>query len=651
MTQNGSESGPGALVTARLEWRDGAPRSTAFGDVYFSAEDGAGETRHVFLDGIGAPEIWRGRTRFTIGELGFGTGLNVLTVWDSWRRTAAAEARLHIVSVEGFPLSAEDLAAAHERFPEFADLSAALRRVYPRRVPGFHRLRLDGGRVALTLLFGDVGDMLARLDGRVDAWFLDGFAPSRNPDMWSAAVFREIARLSAAGARVATFSAAGAVRRGLGEVGFEMEKRPGHGSKRESLAGRFTGAAPADAADPWYAPPASLDLGSTVAVVGGGIAGRAAVRELSDEGFRPILFDAGEDGSQPERVLVSPRLADPADAYGRFMAQAFVHADRQAALPPPAGALHLPKQGELERLADFIGRLGWGDGLARSVDARAASELAGLPTERGGIWFPQARFARPAGVTPAEVRTARVTGLSQIDGAWSLALDDGSRPAFDAVVLTAGPWSAGLVPGGGLDLRANRGQLCFLPPTKQSQRLRLPVSFGGHVTPLTGTPGGAMHVVGSSYRRWDLSGDKAGWVAASGDDMRASLAGLADVFPVLADAWQSAPLTAWAGLRATTADHLPLVGPLADAAAYAEAYGGLHHGRRGDWPAAPYLRNGFILSGLGSRGYQTAFLAAEVLASRMAGMPLPVEREIADALHPARMLIRQLRRPPGQRDT
>ncbi len=650
MTDENHSRAPGILGSADPDWRDGALRSRAFGDVYFSVADGLGETRYVFLDGIGGAGGWAGRLRFHLGELGFGTGLNFLALWDSWRRTAPADARLHVVSVEGFPLGVDDLAKAHAAFPELADLASALRGAWPRRVPGLHRLRLDGGRVCLTLLFGPVLPMLRQMAGRMDAWFLDGFAPKHNPDMWTDDVFAEVARLSAPGARLATFSAAGAVRRGLTAQGFAMEKRPGFGDKSESLIGRYKGAAANRDFDPWYAPPPPLAPGAQVAVIGGGIAGRAAVRAAADEGFRVTLLDPAGPTAQPDRVLVSPRLADPAEPYGRFMAQAFVHADARADLPPAAGALHLP-DGEAGRLLDFAGRLGWGNDLAQAVTAAEASDLAGLPVTRGGVWFPAARFAAPPGLAAAEVRQARVTALAPDDSGWAITLADGSSLAADAVIAAAGPWSASLLPGSGMDLRANRGQLSYLPATARSARLRLPVSFGGHLTPVTGLGGGeAGHVLGSSYGRWDLTAAPDGWEHLTERDRAAPMAKLAEVVPGLAEAWGAAPLTGWAGLRATTADHLPLVGPVADAAGYEAAYADLHHGRRGDWPVAPYQMGAYVLSGLGSRGYQTAFLAAEILASQMSGAPLPIDREVAAALHPGRMVVRRLRRPPARQE-
>ena len=198
------------IETAQLDWAQGqGPVSRRFGDVYFSAEDGLAETRHVFLGGCGLPEAWAGKGGFTIGETGFGSGLNFLAAWQSWRKTAPPGSRLHYVSVEGFPLSPADLKRVHEPWPELAELSQALLAVYPLPRPGFHRLLLDSGRVSLTLMLGEALNMLSSLEGRVDAWFLDGFAPSGNPDMWRPEVLDEIARLSAPDARLASFTVAG----------------------------------------------------------------------------------------------------------------------------------------------------------------------------------------------------------------------------------------------------------------------------------------------------------------------------------------------------------------------------------------------------------------------------------------------------------
>ena len=210
----------------RLIWtEDGAPRSGRFDDVYFSNEDGLAESRAVFLAGCGLPEAWRGRRRFTVAELGFGTGLNIAALLELWRRDGPPDGRLSIFSVEGFPLGRDEVA----RWPEIAGAAEALLDAWPGAAPGFHRLDLPGFNATLDLAVGEAGWALSQWTGCADAWFLDGFAPSTNPAMWSDAVLDGVARRSAPGARIATFTVAGSVRRGLFDRGFAVDKRPGHG--------------------------------------------------------------------------------------------------------------------------------------------------------------------------------------------------------------------------------------------------------------------------------------------------------------------------------------------------------------------------------------------------------------------------------------
>ncbi|MEK9672955.1 MAG: tRNA (5-methylaminomethyl-2-thiouridine)(34)-methyltransferase MnmD [Rhodospirillaceae bacterium] len=599
---------PGGIGGADLDWSEQALTSRRFGDVYFSAADGLGETRHVFLDGIGGADAWAGRGRFTVGELGFGTGLNFLALWDLWARTAGSDGRLDFISVEGYPLTAEDMARAHGAFPEFDVISRQLRAAWPDRTPEFHHLVLDGGRVRLTLLFGPALPMLRDLRAQVDAWFLDGFAPSKNPGMWTDGVFAQVARLSKPGTALATFSSAGAVRRGLAAVGFQVEKRPGFGGKRECLRARYNGTA-----EPASAP--VLAPGASVAVIGAGIAGRVAARSLTGAGMAVTLFAGGGAGDAPPRVLVSPRLAHPADPYGAFMAQAFTHAARLLPAGENMGALHLPPE-EDTRVRDRrrLDQLGWPEALARPVDADAASDLAGVQVANGGLYFPEARFLDPAACVPVdgvEVIAGRVTAVDGGRVGWP----SGER-RFDAVVLAAGPWCGELVPAAGAGLSTNRGQLTYLPPTEASKHLRLPISFGGHVTPQTDLGTGLAHIAGSSYAPVEISDD---WQAVKPNYHLRPLEKLAQVALALSDGWRAAPMGGWAGLRAVTPDHLPVAGQVCGADGV------------------------YVLSGFGSRGYQTAFLAADMVTAAMAGGPMPVPGRVAEALSPGRFQERQNR--------
>lgn len=219
---------------------DGTPYSPAFDDVYHSASGGLAQARHVFLAGnglTGAAARWRGRDSFLILETGFGLGLNFLATWQAWRDDPARPRQLHFVSVEKHPFHATDLRLLHARWPELAPLAAQLADAWPRLVSGLHRLDFDAGRVTLTLAFGDAGVLLPRLTATADALYLDGFAPAKNPQMWSAAVVGSLAALAAPGATLASWTVLEEVMTRLAAAGFVLEKRPGFGTKRYMLAG------------------------------------------------------------------------------------------------------------------------------------------------------------------------------------------------------------------------------------------------------------------------------------------------------------------------------------------------------------------------------------------------------------------------------
>lgn len=229
-----------SLEPARLSFdANGIPYSEAFGDVYHSAAGGLGQSRHVFLAGNDLPARWRNRRRFVILETGFGLGLNFLATWLEWLNDPLRCSELHFVSVEKHPFRLDDLVRVHGAWPELSSVATELHRHWPTLVPGFHRLELAERRLVLTLGLGDAEKLLPELDGQADAFYLDGFSPARNPELWSGQLCRCLARLAAPGATLATWSVAGALRRALGEANFVVLKRPGFAAKRHMLAGRF----------------------------------------------------------------------------------------------------------------------------------------------------------------------------------------------------------------------------------------------------------------------------------------------------------------------------------------------------------------------------------------------------------------------------
>ncbi|HXV01524.1 MAG TPA: tRNA (5-methylaminomethyl-2-thiouridine)(34)-methyltransferase MnmD [Caulobacteraceae bacterium] len=223
-------------------WPDGEPpRSRRYGDLYFSRHDGLAEAREVFLAGCGLPAAWRGRDTFTVAELGFGTGLNIAALLELWAREGPPNGHLSIFSVEAEPLTAKDAARALGAWSELSPTAMALVENWPPRERGVHRLEFPDWRARLDLAVMEAGEALYAWRGAADAWFLDGFAPALNPHIWRPEVLALIAARSAPRARVATYTVAGQVRRGLADAGFRVERKPGFGKKRQRLEAVYLG--------------------------------------------------------------------------------------------------------------------------------------------------------------------------------------------------------------------------------------------------------------------------------------------------------------------------------------------------------------------------------------------------------------------------
>jgi tRNA 5-methylaminomethyl-2-thiouridine biosynthesis bifunctional protein len=631
---------------------DSGPRSTLFNDGYASPAGAAAETETVFLNGIGAPALWRDRTSFAIGETGFGLGLNFLMTWDLWRRTALPGACLHYVSVEGYPLDKHSLIRALDLYrdvPGLAPLIDALCACFPVRHEGFHRLVLDGGRVHLTLLFGPVESTLSQLTGKMDAWYLDGFAPARNPDMWSAQVFHAIARRTEPGGRLATYTAAGHVRRGLEEAGFSIEKHPGYAHKRERLTGMLaTPPEDAKADAPWFSlPPAPADPGE-VAIIGGGIAAQCCWHALKARGIAARVFDragaAGGMGTNPV-AMIAPKLPVAASLPGRLNALSFLRALSfydglgGAVWHDPRGALQAAAEGidTEDRQSRLIDALGWPADLITMTQAAGRSALS-YPAS--GCLDPQA--VRDAIGAPVE--TADIAALIPTDGGWLLRGADGETVwTGRRVIVAAGGLTGRLLDAPWLDIRPSRGQVSWIEINDLPAELPAQgIGFGGYLSPEITLPDGRRgRVLGSSFDACpDPEGDT-GWQTWSRDDHAGYAAELAQAFDLAPPPAQ----TGWTGLRAMTGDRLPVAGPVPDVEAYRADYGDLHHGRHWvDYPPARYSDGLYVLSGLGARGYQFAPLMADLLADMIAGKPLPLEKDLVEAVHPARFLIRDMKR-------
>lgn len=578
----------GRPETPDLVWTDAGPRSGRFGDVYFSVEDGLSESRAVFLKGAGLPEAWAGRRRFTVAELGFGTGLNVLALLELWARERPPGGRLSVFSVEAFPLTVEEAERAHAAWPELAPLAEALRAQWPPAVAGFHRIDLPQLNATLDIAVLEAAGALAAWQGRADAWFLDGFSPATNPQMWRDEVLAGVAARSAPGAVAATFTVAGAVRRGLEAQGFAVSKRPGFGRKRERLEARL----PGHAADP--AP-------RRIAVIGGGIAAAALARAFRAEGADPVVIDSGAPGASGNAsALVTPRLDAGAGPVAELFAQALERA--RALYPAKAvlaeGVLQLEQQArDGARFDKIAAQPLWRPGRIQRLDAEAASARLDEPVGRGGLWLADALVVEPAAILQAwrgHALAAEAGRLEPAGDAWRILDPDGRTIGeADAVVVASGWGAKALCPD--LPLSPVRGQATVA----SGLSLAVPVAWGGYAAP---APGGLLF--GATHDRAEASTD------ARAEDDRRNLESLRAVLPHLAARLEAARRQGRAAVRAVTPDRLPLGGEV-----------------------APGL---FVLTGLGSRGFCLAPLLAEHLAALVTGAPTPVPAPFADLVAPSR---------------
>nr|WP_298109252.1 bifunctional tRNA (5-methylaminomethyl-2-thiouridine)(34)-methyltransferase MnmD/FAD-dependent 5-carboxymethylaminomethyl-2-thiouridine(34) oxidoreductase MnmC [uncultured Pseudomonas sp.] len=653
-----SPAQPPAPTTAQLDWdARGQPLSRLFGDVYFSNENGLAESRYVFLDNNDLPARFTALTadeHLSIGETGFGSGLNFLCAWQLFERVAPAGARLHFVSVEKYPFSQTDLQRALALWPELAPYAQALLQQYVALHPGFQRLSFADGRIVLTLLVGDALELLPQLDARIDAWFLDGFAPAKNPAMWAPELFAELARLSAPGATFGTFSSAGLVRRGLKEAGFGVKRVPGLGKKWEVLKGQFLGES-ASGAKPWFARPETPTGERHALVIGAGLAGCATAASLAARGWRVSLLErhaaiAQEASGNPQGVLYL-KLSAHGTALSRLIVSGFGHTRRllerlnKGSDWDNCGVLQLAFDAkEAQRQAQLADA--FDADLLINLDRAAAEEKTGIALASGGLFYPQAGWVHPPAL--CQLLSAQPTiDLCVHQDALELRRDGPQWQAWNGeqllasapIVVLAGAAEIKRFPlSAELPLKRIRGQITRVPATAASAALRSVVCAEGYVAPERF----GEHTLGASF---DF---KSADLAINHADHAHNLQLLADISSDLTERLEAerldpAQLEGRAAFRCTSPDYLPIVGPLAERQAFLQAYAVLgKDARQVPQTTCPWLDGLYINSGHGSRGLITAPLSGELIAAWLNDEPLPLPRDVAEACHPNRFMLRQL---------
>lgn len=620
---------------AQIDFAGDVPRAPAYGDVYHPRIGALAQARHVFLQGNGLPERWRGRPRFVIVETGFGLGNNFLAAWDAWRNDPQRCERLLFVSVELHPPTRDDLRRAHAGSP-LPQLAHALAQAWPPLTPNLHALDFDDHRVTLLLALGDVASVLPALRAQADAFFLDGFAPARNPAMWQPRVLKAIGRLAAPHATLATWSAARELRDGLVTAGFEVQRADGIGGKRDITLARY---APRHEAR--RLPSAAVPGATDAVVVGAGLAGASAAAALAQAGLAVKVLDrhatpAQETSGNPGGLFHG--TLDPDDSpYARLFRSAALQAQRTHGAAAH-GLLRLDDRAQGHAgMQALLDRRGLPADYVQAIDAAAASALAGVPLSRpawfypGGGWVAPAIYVEQALAQPAVrfVGHAAVAALERTGDGWRLLDAQGRLLAEAPVVVLANAASvqALLRPLGHAPwpLRHTRGQVSFWDGTTP---LRLPVAGDGYALPL---PGGLLC---GATREAGEPGD----ATPRGADHRLNIERLQRLCGLQAPSdpsqWQGR-----VGWRLHTDDRLPIAGalPLPE----------MPSGTRADQARLlPRERGLFVLTALGARGLTLAPLLGRLIAAQAIGSPWPLEQDLADAIDPARWRVRAARLQP-----
>lgn len=573
--------------------------------------------------------------------------------------------RLHFISVEKYPLTQADLRKALAAWPELAPLSQPLIDQWPLPVSGCHRLLFADGRIRLDLWFGDIKEMLPQVPhpatGLVDAWYLDGFSPAKNPEMWTQDLFDDLARLARPDATLSTFTCAGFVRRGLIAAGFAMKKVKGHGSKREMLAGVREGKVPQQSIAPWYARPAGRE--GEVLIIGGGIASAMTALSLVERGRHvTLLCEDGEPASGASgnrQGALYPLLNGEHDALSRFYSLAFGFArNRLLALakhhPIAFSLCGVTQLGYDDKSAAKLAKMSQGPfppELMHPLSAAEVEQVVGLPCDANGVSYPLGGWLCPADLTRAAIREAQASGRLEVvfnaavtriaeeaDG-WHLESRDGRQWHAPNLVVAAGHQLPALLPFAELPLYPVRGQVSHVPTTAGLSQLKSVLCYDGYLTPAHN----GAHCIGASYGRNQTD------LAYRTDEQEQNRARLQACVPQ--QRWPAevdvSGAQARVGVRCASRDHLPVAGPVARLAALVD-----HDvNAPADQQSALPLHAGlFVLGALGSRGLCSAPLCGELVASEICGEPLPLAADLLEALHPARYWVRRLRRGKPLRD-
>lgn len=651
---------------------DGSPYSRQFNDIYFDSNQGTSQSERVFIDGNNiSARLAKYPERFVIAETGFGTGLNFLLslavfyqLKQSQQGIATAKSTLHFISVEKYPLSKAQLIQSLSVLPQLTTFAQQLIEQYPETPNGNITLSFLGGSVTLQLIFDDATQGLASLNSEkkppnqamVDAWFLDGFSPEKNPEMWHEGLFQQVARLSKEQATLATFTVSGKVRRQLIAAGFRVEKRQASGKKNEMLSAVFQ---QNPNSGKGYQQRPLISKPQHVSIIGGGIASACAAYALTKSGVKVTVycqdFSVAQGASSNNIGAIYPLIHQQADDISLFYQRAFEQAvdyyqDIQAQGfnfdHDWCGLLEISYKPALALRQKHIANSAvWPKSLVESIDRVQASHHASITLNNGGLFFPKAGWVAPAQLVKKIFKAAESTNRLRVETGCKI--DKISQQADEKWLLHSAKndyLTEVLIYCGGaqgiplnvikqLPLTSVRGQVSSMASNKKIAKLSTVICHKGYLTPANNN----LHCIGATFKKNSFDID------SKPEEDQFNLDMIETCLPGLTQWQNSDVVSSKARLRCMTPDHMPMVGAMPDIEAHKTQYQHLSKDKRWRYnQQAPVLKNLYMMTGLGARGLCTAPLLADILTADICGTPYPLNNEQLFNLAPNRFVIRDI---------
>ena len=649
--------------------QENTPVSDKFDDVYFSNQDGLAETHYVFLEGNQLWERWVNyqEAHFVIAETGFGTGLNFFAVTSLFREFRQKHPdsplkRLYFISFEKYPLPRDALQQAHLAYPQFSHLAQHLQQHWLNPIQGCYRFHFD--ETTLDLWFGDVAENLPQLgdymNDKIDAWFLDGFAPSKNPDMWNEQLYQQMFRFTKPQGTFATFTVASAVRKGLENAGFNIKKRKGFGKKRECLSGQKTQEKPTALSTPWFhSQPATLNK-QDIAIIGGGIASLCTAILLVKRGAKITIYCEDEqtalNASGNKQGAFYPQLSDDNERNIRFYIHAFAYGHQflQWAIQQQiefehefCGVALCAYNEKAESKLNKIAELNLPSDLYQSLSQSELSEKVGLPLPFGGAFIPQGAWLAPRQLVQhtfaflekqgVQIKTLqKVTALSQTENGWQITTAKNKTFCHEVVVLANGHKLTDFEQTQKLPLYPVRGQVSQFPTSEKLLKLKTVLCYDGYLTPVDQAK--ASHCIGASHVRDNATREFS--LTEQQENQQKIQQNIPEEWTKEVD---TSGNLARVGIRCSVRDLTPMMGAVPHFSAQQTQYQNLFNLRRRKQPIeqAENYPNLYLIGALGSRGLTSAPFLGETLASLIYGEPLPMSEDLIHNLMPNRSWVRR----------